>query len=64
MTEYKSNNGVSDFLVRDKSINGYTRLTPKQIARKIRLQEFIARLTLWSLAAVYGLHLFASTTTV
>jgi hypothetical protein len=53
-------NGVSTFLVRDKSINGWTRMTPKQIAKKVRLQEFIARLTLWSLAAVYGLHLFAS----
>jgi hypothetical protein len=60
MTENKTYNGVSTFLVRDASINGYTRMTPKQIARKVRLQEWKALLTFWSLAAVYGLHLFAS----
>jgi hypothetical protein len=59
MTENKIYNGVSTFLVRDPAINGYTRLPPRKIALKLRLQAWRARLTFWSVLFL-TVPLFAS----
>lgn len=55
MTQHNSFNGVSTFLVKDNSSDTYTRLTPKQIARRKRLADFKAMFSLWSALLVVGL---------